>query len=390
LLIVALGIVASAFSLALAASTLIRSGNPDLAARIMPIDSLAASGRAEQLMMTDLLNEPKQVAAVARSALRLQPINPTAFQVMGVAATAAGDTQTGRALIVEAQHQSRREAPVQFLLIEDAVRRGDIREALAHYDIILRTQPNSHALLFPTLLDALKEPAIRTALSPYYHTERTWAPQFASYALANSKDLDALVALELEAGGLENPQFAHDQSAGLIARLVQEKRFAAARRVYLAMHGATSQRLVDAGFSGADIDGRFGAIGWQTGTEADASSILAKDAGNRLEMLLSASALTSTKIATKLLYLRPGKYRVDVALSRFEGEDGAAVGVQIRCPALTGDQPVWSEQGRAKMIGGEFVLPAGCDAQYLDIVAIGGSSGSMLDATVRSVTVRPS
>lgn len=389
LLTAMLGVVAAGLSFALTASTLVRRGNPEMAARMMPIDSLALAYRAERLLAEDPLHPKAEVGKLARSALRLQALNPTALRVLGFAAATSGDERTGRALILQAQRQSRRDASSQFWLIEDAVQRGDIRTALVHYDIVLRNKPFSHKILFPILLDTLGDPAIRLALRRYIRTDEIWAPQFASYALANSKDLTSLVALTIESGGLKNPQMAHEQAVGLIARLVSEHRFAAARRIYLTMPGATPARLVNPGFDKADLEARYGAIGWQTRSETDASSSLMENDTGRPSMLLSANALTTTSIATKLLYLKPGKYYVGIVLSKFEGGEGAAVGIQIRCPALTGDRPVWSQHASARTIRGEFMLPAGCGAQYLDIVVSGGSGTSMLDAAVRSVAVRP-
>lgn len=387
LLTVLLGVVMAGLSLALTASTLIRRGNPELAARMMPIDSLALAYRAERLLVANPLDP--RAGELARSALRMQAVNPTALRVLGIVAAARGDAKTGRALILQAQHQSRRDAPSQFWLIEDAVQRGDVRLAMIHYNIVLRNKPSSHALLFPILLDALGDPSIRAALRRYYSTDEIWAPQFASYALANSKDLEPLVALTIESGGLKNPRMAQEQAVGLIARLAAVNRFPAARRIYLTMPGATPARLVNPGFDAADADARYGVIGWQTGAQSDASSSLVKDEGGRLSLLLSANALTTSVIATKLLYLRSGGYHVGIALSKFEGGDGAAVGAQIRCPTQTGDRPVWSERASVRTIQGDVVVPAGCDAQYLDIVVSGGSSASMLDAAVQSVAIRP-
>lgn len=386
LTIAVLGLVAAGLSVALTASTLVRRVNPDVAVKLMPIDSLAVSYRAEQLLTSG--QSTTQVAELARKALRLQAINPTAFQILGLVATAGGDARSGRTLIAQAQRQSRREAPTQFWLIEDAVQRGDVNGALVHYDIVLRTKQSTHETLFPILRDALKEPTIRAALARYYHTDVIWAPRFATYALTTTKDLESLAALTVDSGGLRDPKLAHDQSVGLIARLVLENRFAAARRVYLAMPGAVPGRLSDPGLDSTDITARYGAIGWQTRTQAEATSSLAEGEAGRPELVLAVNGLTTATLATKLLYLQAGRYRADVQLSQFEGGNGAAVGVQIRCPALTGDQPLWSERASTKAIRGEFVVPQGCDTQYLDIVGSGGASESGLSATVRSVAIR--
>lgn len=383
------GIAAAGLALALTASTLIRRGNADMATRLMPIDGLALAYRAELMLGQDPLHPKPEIARLARAALRRQAVNPTALRVLGIVAITRGDERKGRALILQAERQSRRDGPTQFWLIEDAVQRGDVRAALTHYDIVLRNKPSSHALLFPILLEALNDPAIRGVLGRYFATDQIWAPQFASYALANSKNLDPLVALTMESGGLGNPRLAHDQAVGLIARLVAENRFAAARRLYLTMPGASPARLVDPALDAADLDARFGAMGWQTRAEADASSSLAKDEAGKPSLLLAANALTTASVATKLLYLRPGKYRVHIAFSRLEGGDGAGVEARVRCPAQTGDRPIWSQRANARTIKGDVVLPLGCDVQYLDIVVSGGSSGSMLDATIHSVAIRP-
>lgn len=389
LLTIGFGIVAAGLTLALTASTLIRRANPDLAAKIMPIDALAVGYRAERLLAQDPLHPKPQIAELARTSLRLQAINPTALRTLGIVTIARGNERNGRALILQAERQSRRDGPTQFWLIEDAVQRGDINVALAHYNIVLRNKRSSHAMLFPILLGALKDPAIRGALRRYFATDEIWAPQFAAYALANSRDLDSLVALTVESGGLKNPRLAQEHAVGLIARLAAERRFEAIRRIYLTMPGASRARFSDPGLNTGDLDARYGVMGWQTKVVADASSSLVKDRAGGLSLLLSANPLTTTSVATKLLYLKPGKYRIGIVLSAFEGGDGAAVEARIRCPEQTGDRPIWSQRTSARAIRDNVVLPVGCNVQYLDIVASGGSSGSMLDATVRSIVIEP-
>lgn len=383
------GLVASALTLALAISGVTRTANPTLALRFMPGESLALAGQAEQLLVAEAQNPPAQVEALAKASLRNQALNPRALRVLGYFASARRDEKRARALIQLAERQSRRDAFTQLWLIEDAAQRGDIKGALTHYDIVLRTKPSIYSKLFPILLGALEDPSIRAALSHYIRTDEGWAPQFLTYATANSTNLPALVALVIESGGLKDPEAAHLQDLELLKRLVAEKQFSEARQIYMHMRGASAARLTDIAFDATDGRSQFGPMGWQLSGEADSGAAITGGENGRPALSVFANAATTAAVARKLLFLRPGSYDFAATLSRFEGGEGSQLRWQLRCPTLAGDQPVWSLDSGGRSAKANLSVPQECTVQYLDIVPSGGSGADGLNATIGALSLRP-
>ncbi len=387
-IVAVLGLGATWLALALAVSGAKRTQNPALALRFMPHESTALASRADQLLLAKPEDPPQEARTLALDALRQQPLNPRALRVAGYLASAKGDENTARALIGLAASQSRRDALTQFFLIEDAVQRQDVKTALVHYDIALRTKLSAYDTLFPVLLGAIGDPAIRTALSPYIRANQAWARAFLSYANLNSKDLPTLVALILESGGLADPQAAHEQDVGLLGRLVHDRLFTDARRLYLHMPGASDARLGRIGFDASDQSGQFGAMGWQVSTEPESGSSFSTGIDHRVSMSLLANAGTFASVATKILYLKPGRYAFEAQLSSIDAGDGGFIRWQLRCARPDGDKAVWALDSSAKVTKAMVSVPNDCPVQFFDIVASGGNSQSGMEATVASLTLR--
>lgn len=385
----ALGMVGAGLALALAISGVTRASNPATALRFMPNEALALAFRADELLLANPTKPPRETRTLALAALRQQSLNSKALRVLGYYATAQRDEKLGGALIRAAAGQSRRDAFTQFWLIEDSVQRGNVAEALEHYDIALRTRPGTYTTLFPILLGALDDPQIRRALSPYIHNDRVWAPLFLVHATANSNNLPALVDLILESGGLGDLEAAHRQNVELLQRLVTDKAFGDARRLYLHMPGASAIRLADAQFALSDRQARFGPLGWQVIAGPDSGATFTEAADKHTTLSLFANAATTATVATKLLYLRPGDYDFAARLSKLEKGEAAFIRWQLRCPANGGERPVWALDNVAQAAQATLTVPADCPVQFLEILAVGGSGQNGMDATIDEVSLRP-
>ena len=382
------GLVGAALAFALAASGVTRTRAPQTALRFMPGEAIALGARAEELELAHPRKPPREVQTLALASLRQQLLNPRALRVLGYYATAKGDEALARRYIRLAEAQTRRDGLTQFWLIEDSVQRGDLKKALTHYDIALRTQPATHVTLFPILLAALDDPAIRAALSPYIRTDATWAPIFITYAIANSNNLTALVDMILESGGLRNAEAAHRTDIDLLARLVRERKFADARRLYLHMPGATATRLTSTGFDAADRGGNFGAIGWQIRTDPDAGGGFAPGNDKRLTLSLFANPSTTQIVASKLLYLDPGSYTFATRLSRFESE-GGFIRWELRCATAVGSEPFWKLDSSGTAVAARLAVSKGCAVQTLEIALSGGAGDSGTEAVIADIALRP-
>lgn len=386
------GLAAATLTFALAASGVTESRNPVLALRFNPSDSGALAARAEQLLTVQPDDPPAQVRTLAEASLRQQNLNPRALRILGYFVTLHADTTRGRALIMLSERQSRRDTGTQLWLIEDAVQRGDVRQALAHYDIVLRTHPAIYTTLFPVLTQAISNADIRTALAPYIHRDQTWAPLFLAHAAANSTDLPALVDLVLQSGGLKDTAAARAQTRDLLQRLIANKMFATARRLAVGTSGEAAARLTTASFLPSDGVAPADPMAWQVRAEADAGGQFIGRSSKAPVLSVFANPATVSPVASKLLYLTPGNYKLTAQVTQFQGDEGAELRWRLRCPLLaanTGeDRSVWSFTSGRGSVNADIVIPEGCAVQYLDLIGVGGTGSDSMTATVSAISLR--
>jgi hypothetical protein len=383
-----LGVAGAWFAFALAVSGVARIKAPAAALAVMPGESIALASRADQLFFASPQNPPPEVKRLALKALESQPINPKALRLLGYIEDAGGNSSKAEKYVRMAAKLSRREAGTQLWLIEASARKGDIRQTLVHYDIALRTKPETQTVLFPRLVNAIEDPEIRAALKPYIRSENGWATSFLSFAINNSKDLPVLTRLILETGGLSDPDEARVQEAALIGRLVFERYFAEARQIFLQMPRAQASRVSSAAFDASDRDALFGAIGWQLINDPDAGGGFTEN-GKRVALSVFANSSTTRPIATKLLYLKPRNYILDVKVSNIDRGSGGFMRWELRCPDAAGGKILWSVDSVAASLKARFNIPSGCPVQYLNLIASGGNGQTGLEATIRSVAISP-
>ncbi len=390
ILLSVLGLVGAWFAAILALSGVARTKAPQTALALLPGESTALAYQADLLLFANPQKPPKAVKTLAMAALRTQAINPRALRLLGYYADIEGDPAKAEKYVRMAERLSRREAGAQMWLIEASARRNDNAQALVHYDIVLRTKPDTQTILFPRLLNAIEDREIRTALKPYIRARYGWGEAFLSYANANSKNLPALTDLVVETGGLVDAKSAKSQELALLGRLVSEQYFADARRLFLQMPGAKAARMTSAAFDISDRDARFGPMGWQLLDDPDAGGGFTGKAGEKqITLSLFANSGTTRPVATKLLYLKPGDYMFSARLASLDRGEGGFLRWQLRCPGNAGGAPLWTVDSINASLRATFAVPASCPVQFLDLIASGGKGQTGLEATVASVSVAP-
>jgi len=384
-----IGLVGALFALGLAISGVTRIKAPQVALAVMPFESVALASHADQLFFANPKDPPRAVSTMALQALKSQAINAKALRVLGYAADARGGSAKAELYIRKAAFLSRRETGAQLWLIESAARSGNIGKTLVHYDIALRTKPDTQTILFPRLLNAIEDREVRTALKPYIRSDKDWVAGFLYTSNSSSRNLTALVDLIVETGGLANADNARKQELGLLARLVSEGLFIEARRLFLQMPDSKTERMVSAAFDDSDRDERFGPMGWQLLEDLNVGGGFIGKAGDRQTMFaLFANPANTRPVATKLLYLKSGKYLFSSRLTNLDRGDGGFLRWQLRCPAI-GGAPVWTIDSINASLRAELLVPANCPVQFLDLIASGGKGQTGLEATIASVSVAP-
>ena len=387
-----LAIVGSLLAVALTISGITRYKNPQAALLMMPGDSIALAARADQLLAANPTAPPPQAVRFSVRALQEQALNAKAIRILGFAADAKGERLRALALIQLAERLSRRETGAQLWLIEYHAQANDTVKTIKHYDILLKTKPDTQGLLFPRLSNAIADAPVRAALLPHVRQNKVWTSSFLWHAISNDKHLSNIVNLIAENGGFPKNRAgdntSREQEKRLLTRLVAENRFADARRIYALVPGADPALLTNPAFADTDRDGRFGVMGWQIVDDPNAGGGFSTKKGQGRPLLsIFANSATTRPVASRLLYLQPGGYRLSVAFEQFERGDGGYVQFRMRCPQSEAGAPLWTFDVAPGRGQGQFDVPSDCPVQFLDIIASGGEGQLGLEAVIRSVTI---
>jgi hypothetical protein len=388
-----IGLLGAWFALALAISGVSRIKAPQAALAFIPSESTALSSRADQLYSTNPKSPPPAASQLARKALAVQAINAKALRILGYAADVRGDNAKAEDYVRMAARLSRREAGAQLWLIEYYAQANDAANTLAHYDILLTTKPETQAMLFARLSNAIQDKPVRSALLPYWQQDRAWISDFLWHVIYNEKDLSKLVSLVVEANGFpknkKNYKISRDQERNFLGRLINEERFADAKIIFQFIPHASPEKLIDPSFDDSDRDARFSSIGWRITEDPNAGAyFIRKTEQDKPALSIFANSSTTQTVANKLLYLKPGSYLFSARLSNLDRGDGGFLRWQLRCPAIPA-APVWTLDSINASVRASFDIPTNCPVQFLDLIASGGKGQTGLEATVASVAITP-
>ncbi|MBM3929379.1 MAG: hypothetical protein FJ335_13135, partial [Sphingomonadales bacterium] len=123
------------YSITFSIAQVVVTRDPALAYALAPYDGRITAAYATSLAGDDATLEDRARADVlAKRALQQDPTAVAAVATLGVNADIRGDKAAARRYFAYAQKLSRRDLRTQLFMIEDAVQRGDIPEALRQYD----------------------------------------------------------------------------------------------------------------------------------------------------------------------------------------------------------------------------------------------------------------
>lgn len=379
-----------AFSIAMIA----RRNNPDLALRFVANEPVALATKADLQLLKS--QTPKSLALAerwAKESIRQQPLNPTAVRILGYIADARGQRAKARELILLAEKLSRREFGAQLWLIEDAAARNDIKTALRHYDIALRTTAESPTILFPTLNDALALPEVRKGMVPYIREWPNWMTSYIGQAIGSVENPADVADIMLRAGKVPAREENRSIPDALLSQLAAKAKFTTLRQYYNSLPDARPLALTSAAMNASTVNLRYAAAGWQlTDNPALGGSFVKTEQGNGFSLHAFAGSGERGVLMTKLLFLTPGRYRLQAQYRAEESAGDAEIRWDINCPSATNSGNL--AFATAKVVKGnsatalDFNIPAGCTAQQLVLQLAGGSSQIGAEFVLRSVSVQ--
>lgn len=171
------GLVALWIAVGVTANFTIGGEIPALVRPIWPVGITAKVTEGRQLLVA---NPAPSSATIdrARHALRdaavREPINTLALGTLAALDELRGDHDRARSLFKLSETVSRRNQLTELWLIEDAVARGNIVEAIAHYDRAMRVAIDLRPTLLPVLNNAASNPDVLKALVPVLRQRPLW------------------------------------------------------------------------------------------------------------------------------------------------------------------------------------------------------------------------
>jgi hypothetical protein len=379
-------------SLALALATWInatanqwRIANPDRTLQLRPDDAIALTLREDQRQADAEMSATRAaaVAAIARRALRSDPLVAPALRQIAVAEGLAGRPQAADRLLQLSHSITRRELGTSWLLIEAALDRGDAAAVVRRFDEALTTSVVAGELMYPALSAALFDPGLRAALVPYVRQSRAWVPGLVRYALADGDAGDHVGALVVAAGGLPRSPIYAGLDSGILGAVVAKGNFrlAGAYLRQLRAHGVAA----DPGFTETTTDARFGPFAWSIIDRQDLSG--QRDDSGRLHVRVSAPQ--PGRAAVRTLMLPAGRYQFSQKVEAPDEDAVAAAKWEMVCLASTAGRPFWSLElpvrRASSHYAGQFEVPADCPGQQLSLVVAGGGEQEGAEIIVDSL-----
>jgi hypothetical protein len=353
------------------AQRLVRS-DPASAARVAPYDARIAMAAARKLVENGEGPSNPSIRALTQATLARDLTQNAAIEFQAVNVEATGDRTRAATLFELSDAISRRSLPTRLWLIQRSVDRGDVGHALRDFDLALRTTTAAAPTLFPVLAGATADPGLVVPIARMLDRPSDWRLLFLNYVIANS-DIDgaSAVLLHMRDRGLVT---GNGIDRSLIARLVNERRFALAGRVraVFSTGKAQSRLVVDGAFT--DATGSY-PFGWGFAERGDIGAERSI-ADGRPALGWRSEPGRGGQVAAQLLLLTPGNYRLATTAASPTPEDA----------------PYWSltcgEQGGAALARldvppvaraaatADFTVPVGCAGQWLTLtLRPGGTSG---------------
>ncbi|MCJ2189202.1 hypothetical protein [Novosphingobium beihaiensis] len=185
------------FSIGVTFNFTIADRHPELAQALWPVGVTARLADAEVTLATPSPTSAKleQVYKALRNAALREPVSSYALGMLGAVTDYRQDKARARTLFKLSEQMSRRNLLTQMWLIQDAVGRDDVREAIHHYDRAMRVSVETREQLMPVLISAASAPGILKELLPVLAERPTWWRDFAREISKTGSDPRAMSAI---------------------------------------------------------------------------------------------------------------------------------------------------------------------------------------------------
>lgn len=367
----------------------LESRDPARAHALAPSNARVTAALAEKRFADHPDDDPLSISAqLARRALRQDPTAVKAVSTLGLQAQMHGDTGRTQRIFDYAQMLSRRHLPTQLWVIEDAVARGDIAQALRHYDIALRTSSRASEVLFPVLGSAIAQREVRRDLIALLRQRPLWADDFVGFVAASGTDPKAVADVLQGLRGSGVPVTA-EAVAFLVNRLLAAGATDDAWRYY-----ATTRGVTDRGMSrDPDFEANLmtpSVFDWTPVNDAGiVTSFQRGPSGGVFDFATSSG--NGGIVLQQMQLLPPKTYRLEGHSTGIEQPAVSAPYWVLSCRGSgeIGRVAVPNSAQAGGQFTGVFTVPASCPVQVLALVVRSTSSVAGVTGQIETVRLRP-
>lgn len=367
----------------------VAKSDPERAYAMAPGDGRIAGALAQQLAVAETgAADRARANRLAREGLAAEPLSVKALTALALITQIDGKTDEARRLFTHSDALSRRELGTRLWLIEDAVGRNDVKGALRHYDIALRTEKNAPDLLFPVLAQAITDAAISGALADVLQSKPAWGENFTTY-LATSGEVPTASAILLRNLSHRGVPVNATSQTGVVNLLFRAGKFDESWNYYHSFRAnADRRRSRDPNFA-LELEAPS-IFDWVPIMNEAGVSASIQHAGAKDGMFeFAAPSSTGGVVLQQVQLLPPGRYRLDGVSSKIEQPGATLPYWRISCfnSGELGRVDLPNSSENSGRFVGFFDIPVSCQVQTLDLVIrpsseIGGTTGQILQAAL--------
>ena len=336
------------------------------------ISGVAASGRAV----------PKEKIAAIYAAAATAPLAAEPFLVRGVEAQVAGNQELAGKAFEAARRRNPRSLAAQYFLADHYLRTNQPDEGLAQLAVLTRLIPKGIEGVASYYASYAKAPGGAARVKAMLRRHPEFEDDILGALSKDAANADLVLALSTRTGPPSGePPAWHGL---LVEGLIKQGQYARARQVWAQLsgwHGTVGQGLFDPQFSGKKAPPPFN---WTL--LSTASGLAEGQEGGRLHIIYYGR--DNARLASQTLTLAPGRYRI-----AFEVEGGGGAkdlsSLSWRVSCLPSNRPVLNlalaGQGSAR--SGQFIIPAACPAQLLELVGASPEFPQTIDTTLKGLAL---
>lgn len=316
--------------------------------------------------------DPTRLRDAERHVLTEQPLSSAALRLMAWSDARRGHEAEalGRGRLID--RITRRDAVAELWLLEDAVRRDDVRGVLRRYDILIRTQADLRGPLMEKLAGRLGADQVRLALAPYADARSPWFPDLLQTASRGGHAEEAATVL-IGLPVLADTASYRSAYAAVVDSLAEGNGVASLRRLHPRLPGAGS--MTHPGLTEAELSRGYAPFRWTLTAGGERAAKLEPDRPGQPILAVRAAPLSRGEVSSRMILLPASPVALSWTLdaSGRSATDGSARWT-IRC-LDDGRVAVSGEMLAGGIRRGVQAMPYPCTAARMALVVDGGTGG---------------